>query len=717
MPIIPITQMNAQAQSAYNAMSDQIKRDRAYNALREAYGPIAGDPAAALQMQQYQYNTQMQPLQVTNQELTNQALGNQNNYMTKAYPQMLENQKLTNQGQGITNALNQQKVGANAMAMDQAKGQQVQQALSASLANLDASLQGVEDPNMRAQVFDQQLARLAPMLGTSPEQLRQQMTPQRDAVIAQGRMAIPAIKNDLDGMLSGGLTAADRLAAQKAAADLQMANVKLEGQKIDNQTARMKAVDTAQQDLADITAKQDALGFMNQRVAAMTEPIQNPDGTVQPGLIGQARELMKEVSGNPIQRKIAARIQGTPEYQLEKVLGQIGHNLSLDDLRNLKATGVSLGRVTNVEFLATAEAIANFDIGQDPQKLKGDLSRVEETYSAMKESANKEIASLTERKQDLAKRVEQFSQTQASWGTPAATGGAPKTPAQANQPINVTQVIPQDKLRGDYMRVNATNGDPREPGWYAKNITSIPVPNGQKLNVNRQSAAAFQGFLQDLAATGYELKDVQSYNLRSKRNSDDLSQHAFANAIDVNPEDMPMGGTENTLPEGVADLAAKWGLRWGGMWKGDSYDPMHFEWTGNVTPAMAALRQQAGGQYNGPADQVGGQDNGVNVSAAEQGGQFTPQAGPQFQTAPNAGPEVGPSTAQTYNSGVPQPQQAPQQQAPRQSQAPAGFDPTQYIRPIQGEGSIVPEVEQVPWEMVLPNLPSLAQKYGIGQNG
>jgi hypothetical protein len=37
------------------------------------------------------------------------------------------------------------------------------------------------------------------------------------------------------------------------------------------------------------------------------------------------------------------------------------------------------------------------------------------------------------------------------------------------------------------------------------------------------------------------------------------------------------------MPANVREIAAKYGLIWGGDWSGSSRDPMHFEWSGKGT--------------------------------------------------------------------------------------------------------------------------------------
>lgn len=138
-------------------------------------------------------------------------------------------------------------------------------------------------------------------------------------------------------------------------------------------------------------------------------------------------------------------------------------------------------------------------------------------------------------------------------------------------------------------------GDPRSAGWYKKNITTITTKSGQSIRVHKDAAPYFLGFLNELEQSGYRIDSVGGYNLRNKRNSNSPSEHAFGNAIDVNPLKNPMGkGVTTDMPLNISDMAAKYGLSWGGDWKSVK-DPMHFEWTGrrpfllNNTPNTNAV--------------------------------------------------------------------------------------------------------------------------------
>ena len=76
------------AQQAVEAQNTNIRRTMAFNALKKVYGDVAGDPAAALKMQEYGQNEQLNPIAV------DQAKAN------------LTGTNLENTGRSQTNALN-----------------------------------------------------------------------------------------------------------------------------------------------------------------------------------------------------------------------------------------------------------------------------------------------------------------------------------------------------------------------------------------------------------------------------------------------------------------------------------------------------------------------------------------------------------------------------------------------------------------------------------
>lgn len=125
-------------------------------------------------------------------------------------------------------------------------------------------------------------------------------------------------------------------------------------------------------------------------------------------------------------------------------------------------------------------------------------------------------------------------------------------------------------------------GDPRQPGWASENLTTISTGSGLKAQVHKAAAAAFEGFVRELESSGYKIKSFGGHNVRNKRGGNSLSEHSWGNAIDINPGKNPFGKQLITdMPANISEMAAKWGLSWGGDWKSVK-DAMHFEWRGNT---------------------------------------------------------------------------------------------------------------------------------------
>lgn len=115
--------------------------------------------------------------------------------------------------------------------------------------------------------------------------------------------------------------------------------------------------------------------------------------------------------------------------------------------------------------------------------------------------------------------------------------------------------------------------------------TGIPLSQigtqGLGARVNSEYAARFQGLLSDLTAAGYPITSLGEggYSYRNVAGSSHLSNHAFGNAIDINPRQNPwaVGAKGNFAQYGVDpnELAQKNGLFWGGNW--NKSDAMHFQ--------------------------------------------------------------------------------------------------------------------------------------------
>lgn len=120
-------------------------------------------------------------------------------------------------------------------------------------------------------------------------------------------------------------------------------------------------------------------------------------------------------------------------------------------------------------------------------------------------------------------------------------------------------------------------------------LGEIQTKNGLKAWVDAKAVGQFQGFINDLEATGYVIKDLHGFVDRDNRNAKGVkSKHAFGQAIDINPATNPnfkgVSQAERAknprkytdMPiEKVRELRQKWGLGWGYDWKTIS-DAMHF---------------------------------------------------------------------------------------------------------------------------------------------
>jgi hypothetical protein len=178
---------------------------------------------------------------------------------------------------------------------------------------------------------------------------------------------------------------------------------------------------------------------------------------------------------------------------------------------------------------------------------------------------------------------------------PMGAGGA--RPGAANAP---RQYDPNDP-RGAYgvpgavMNYGGT-GAVGTAAQAAANMVPIKVPGTNRtVMVHKDAAAAFTGYLSDLAKTGYNLKDVQTYADRKMRGGEKPSEHSFGLALDVNPNANVRGvGGTTDLPPNLHELAAKWGLISGADWRGKDYDPMHVQWAGPKAAELAAARRAQG---------------------------------------------------------------------------------------------------------------------------
>jgi GH25 family lysozyme M1 (1,4-beta-N-acetylmuramidase) len=112
---------------------------------------------------------------------------------------------------------------------------------------------------------------------------------------------------------------------------------------------------------------------------------------------------------------------------------------------------------------------------------------------------------------------------------------------------------------------------------------------GVKFLVHKRVAPLFQAFLTEVTDRGYPINKVAddwSYAYRpirgytfeqARTDPDKWSNHAWGLAVDINATKNPMSQTLITdMPSWIDELAAKYGMRWGGNYSGRK-DAMHFE--------------------------------------------------------------------------------------------------------------------------------------------
>jgi len=194
-------------------------------------------------------------------------------------------------------------------------------------------------------------------------------------------------------------------------------------------------------------------------------------------------------------------------------------------------------------------------------------------------------------------------------------------------------------------------------------LVDITTSSGRKAKVNRAYAANFQGFINELEATGYKINSIGGYANRANVNNPSVkSYHALGAAIDINPGSNPNGSTRTDLPPQTAAIAAKYGLGWGMNWRSVK-DPMHFSIAKSEQGSVNISRT---GFMSGEVQ--GGAATGGN--GAQQ--QPKTQAAPPV-TASSQAPAQTPTTSATPPAAVPAP--APQAAPPAPAATPVASAP------------------------------------------
>ena len=179
-------------------------------------------------------------------------------------------------------------------------------------------------------------------------------------------------------------------------------------------------------------------------------------------------------------------------------------------------------------------------------------------------------------------------------------------------------------------------------------ITTLKTKSGKSFQVNSKYAKNFAGFIADLEATGYQIREIGGYRVSNIAGTNTPSWHGLGVAIDINPTQNPV--TEGTpgrkpttdMPANINEIANKWGFGWGGAWTGSKQDAMHF-----------SMGEGPGAAFRGNrAAVVSGQEASTYVAGAIQTAPETAQAARPMGAATGEPVENGRNQAVTFGPGT-----------------------------------------------------------------
>lgn len=411
--IIPITQMMLQAQQGVNLRRGEERKNAAYNALRQVHGPIAGDPQAALAMQQYSQRGRENPLRLRAMEQQQAMAAEEQEYLSQQRPLALENLRQSN-------SLARSKAQTQSM-------EQQQEALFQGATYIRNRMQNGIDPGT---AFDE----VAPMLPFDPEQTMEV----RDAIVTDPSQLDAFLETFQQGQGGGdtrvslnpvyGVDDAGNPVVMQPTSEGQMVRTQMpEGVNVSRDPIRINAGDReilldpiTRQPIAEIpksgglSADQRAvvdeggqivgaepvpgstLEVERQAEAAEAETkarqrqqmVQRAGQTVIRATTRAMEDYLPEVAqGDGVmgatQRAAMGKVWGTPEYQLQRQIDDFSRNIGLDRLQQMREsspTGGALGQVPVQQQKMLQETLGSFDISQPISVLRENLSQLNNIY-------------------------------------------------------------------------------------------------------------------------------------------------------------------------------------------------------------------------------------------------------------------------------------------------------------------------------------------------
>jgi len=196
------------------------------------------------------------------------------------------------------------------------------------------------------------------------------------------------------------LASIERKAASKAAAD---AKAQVEREKIEAAKERERERIEARKELATLVGSQrnavtdlqrqllqDKVDAQRQKVADLEDKkkvAQSNEAAKAQNVIGIIDNVLPKISGlntAGVAGKALSFVPGSDAYDVARNIETIKANIGfkeLSDMRQASPTGGALGQVAVQELNFLQAAISNLDVGQSPQQLRDNLSKVKKHYN------------------------------------------------------------------------------------------------------------------------------------------------------------------------------------------------------------------------------------------------------------------------------------------------------------------------------------------------
>ena len=353
------------------AMFTAERKARQYNALRQLYGDAVGPDDTLSQLDANNRANQLQPGKLEEQSLSNQGLRQTNAFNELMNPLKVQSAQGQLDKQSLSNDFDRQTLGsrvqqeANTAAQGQlntkvtqnkldtaeseAADSQAERQRNAALGIASAAKARIEAGEDPTAVWNSIAPQIAAMENVDPGQLTQL----RDMFVRDPKGTIGMVEQHANATRPN--AAYMRAQAAQTAANAAQLRAQNAGQ---GKGAK-----------ADPETIANALDLSTARIQANIDNIDRLTGSgEQPGTL--QRNMSRYGLGRTIQEGLAERgiAADSGSYGVHKDIDGIKHSISITDLENIKDLGLSLGRVTNVEFQAAANALESLDPREPPER-------------------------------------------------------------------------------------------------------------------------------------------------------------------------------------------------------------------------------------------------------------------------------------------------------------------------------------------------------------